>query len=232
MRTVRHHVLVRISEADRRQMFEKPIVRDDGEVVFLVTGIQAEQGTDASYAQSVSAGEVICVGADVEHVKVGDKVLLDYIVDLTEEIKLYQNKDEKLVRLDTRTIFRPADNIIPANRRTPHPTPAWRKGELDKASLLIAIVREGKLQALWPYLILEHKEVDSEFKMEEGSRFFTLEENEKEIVERKILSTSDSEFPEGSSVLCENDALFTRTVNGNIFDVVFIKDVFAVELKQ
>lgn len=124
---------------------------------------------------------MICVGAEVDDdLQVGDRVLLDYIVDMTDGIILFHNEDEKVVRLDTRTIFYDKDKVVPANRRTPHPTPVWKKGWLKTASLVIAVVRNNQLMARWPYVVMEHVERDSEFKMEEGSRFYTMEEEERD----------------------------------------------------
>lgn len=231
MRTLRHKVLIKISEEERRKMFEKPIIRDDGETVFLVTNLPAAPGSDASYSQGVNTGTVIAIGKDVVGIEVGDLAILDYLVDITEDHIVLRNKEAKVVCLDSRTMYHEKTLIAEPNAQSPRPATVYKKGELKMATMIVAVVRDGVIIPRWPYVFLEHVERESEFKIDEGAKIFSLEEEESVIVERKVLLSSDDDFKAGDMIMCESDDLFFRTWNNQLFDIIYSSHIFAVELK-
>lgn len=211
-------------------MFEKEITRDDGEVIYLVTGIQAQAGFEKSYEQSISVGEVVLVGSGVNDIKAGDLVILDYMVDLLPEIIVSKNEQEKIVCLDLTTEFYDKKVFVDANRRTPHPTIIADKGQMKKATLLIAYVRDGVINPVWPYVFLEHVPPPSEFQVDGSGSFFTLIEEE-QMVERKVLLVNkNTDFKAGEVILCDSDHIFPRELNGKKFDVIFQTDIAAIRV--
>lgn len=227
MRILKDNVLVRVSEAERRKMFEKPITRDDGSVVNLIIGIQAEHGFEDVFAQAVSIGEVVMVGSNVTDMEVGDLVLLDYIVDTMLDIIVSKNDEEKVVCLDTKSEFYDRTYIVDANRRTPQPTIVYNKGEMKSASLIIAYIRGDNIYTRWPYVLLEHVAPKSEFEMK--GKFFEVAPEEEGMTERTILLPSDrSRYRTGQRVACQAEHLYSRELNGKKFDVIFDGDIAGI----
>lgn len=231
MRVKPKHVLVRLSKADRRSLFEKPILLPDGRSAFMTIEEEAGKNFDKSYSQSVSVGTILAVGSEVTIAKPGDIALLDYIVDHTENFRISNDNGDKLVSISTETKFYKADLIIDANRRTPKPTPVHKKGELEEATLLIAVVRRGTIYPLFPYVFLNHKRAEKKYKQDENSPVWSAE-IEESIIEREVLfSHEGSEFKKGDMILCESEHVFERQLHGQEFDVIFEQDIVAVLVK-
>jgi len=227
MKALKNNVLVRISEAERRKIFEKPITRDDGTVVNLVVAIKADLGFDAAYSQTVPVGEVVMTGKDVKEVNVGDLVLLDYIVDALPDIIVSRNDEEKIVCISSISEFYDKTFIIDANRRTPHPTVVYNKGDMKTASLIIAAIQDGVINPVWPYTMLEHVQPKSEFEMK--GNFFQDTPEEEGMVERTVLiPNKQSEFKAGQRITCDVSHLYYRELDGKRFDVIFDSDIAGV----
>lgn len=226
MKTRPNTVLVRILEADRKALFEKPIRLPNGETAYMTIDDMEEKGVDRSFAQTVSVGVVIAVGAGVEGVQVGDHAIMDYIVDLTEEILVTRDRKGKVVCMTTETKFRKEDRIIDANRRTPKPTVDYLKGDLEEAPLLIAVVRDGVIHCMKPYTILKHIPYSVKYK-EDDSPIWSFQEVT-EVVHRNVKFVFDgSEHKPEEMVLCENSSIFERSMNGQPFDIIFDFDILA-----
>lgn len=227
-RTIPHHVLISIHEVDRIHLLEREVKRPDGGSVFLVFDELAPDEQEKSFSQAVSVGTVVSVGDEVDGVQRGDIALLDYTVDKTDKFIVYKNGKEKVVRVDTRTIYKQEPLIIDANRRTPHPTVVHKAGDLESGTLIIAVVRDQIIYPMWPYLLLEHKPPREDLVVKGG----VWTTNDKDLFsDRKVIAAHGKSFYKpGDMVICESDGIFDRKLGKQSFDVVFEHDIAAVLL--
>lgn len=224
--TTPHHILIGIAECDRVRLLEKGVVRQDGETVFLRYDELAPDEQEKSFSQAVGIGTVLVVGPEVNGIQRGDVAILDYTVDKTSKFLVYNEGGQKVVRLDTRTIYKTEPIIIDANRRTPHPTIIHKAGDLESGTPIIAIVRDSIIYPMWPYLILEHKKPREDLIIKGG--FWTPNDKEQFSDRRVIAAHASSFYKPGDIVICESDGIFDRRLGNQSFDVVFEHDIAAL----
>jgi co-chaperonin GroES (HSP10) len=222
-------VFIRISEAERDNLFSKSITRTDGTVVKLFTGIQAAKGSEESYSQSVTLGEVVAVGDRVAGIRTGDTVILDYVVDLSPENEVETSPEGKTVCIRAVTTYKGYDNVVDANRRTPHPTVVHRTGEIDEFSMVIAAVRDGEVLPVKPYLFCAYVPQQSDWEARDGGSILTVDAlGDDNVSERRVLYAYEgAEFGVGDIVLANNDGVFDRTLRGQRFDIIPEHEIFA-----
>lgn len=225
-KTIPHHVLIGIAEVDRYRLLEQEVRRPDGGIVFLRYDELAPDEQEKSFSQAVSVGTVLCVGPEVDDVRRGDLAILDYTVDKTSKFVVYNDGSEKVVRIDTRTVYKQEPLVVDANRRTPHPTIIHKAGDLESGTLLIAVVRDGIIRPMWPYILMEHRKPREELVVKGG----VWAENDKDLFSdrRVIASHAKSFYKPGDTVICESDGVFDRKLMNQFFDVVFEHDIAAV----
>lgn len=230
MKASPNNVLVKISEEIRRLVFEKPIVSSEGKQFYLTIKVRESEGFDDFFAQGVSVGEVVSIGKNIKNIKVGDTVLLDYIVDVNKQYTVTENADHKIVSVCAITTYMEEDLIVPANRRKPRSTLVHKAGELDQGSLVLAIVRGDVIEPNYPYIFMEYKEENlDEFYEHKGNVVWSRSKAEP-VVERKVLlSYPGADIRTGETVLIEEAAIFSRSINGLNFDVAFDHDIIAIE---
>lgn len=222
MKAAPDNILIYLSEEERRKLFEKPIVNNEGKLIWLVTGIPADAGLDESFSQGLDVGIVMGVGRDVQGIEVGDTALVDYIVDLSEEYVVESDDRGKLVSLRARTIYETEDLIVDANRRTPHPTVVQRRGDLREPSMIIAVIRGKEILPNEPYIFFTHTDEGQDWR-----RTYSIYTQEKPVVvRRKVVAVyPGSTFQAGDEILIEEEAIFDRMLAGNRFDIAFEHDL-------
>lgn len=228
MRVLANHVIVRISAEERRKLFDVPVKRNDGSLVWLNVNQEAEAFTDKWYEQSVTVGEVLAVGAHVKNIHPGDLAIMDYTVDKTAEHVLWENEEEKCIRVLAVSSFKQAREVIPANRRTPHPTLLCNAGDPDELSNIIGVVRNGTIYPVFPYIFLEYEGIDDEWKQRDGSVLYTQQLIEPVVYRTVSFVSEQSQFRPGQRLAFDVEDLFERMFEGKRFDIGWERVVMGV----
>jgi hypothetical protein len=225
MRASPNNVIIFFSEEERRKIFEKPIKGQNGETVWLAVSVMAEENEDGAGERTVTVGKIVAVGNNVTGIKAGDDAVVDYMVDLDDKYIISADEKGKFVSINAVTTQHTEDHIIDANRRTPHPTTVYSKGDYNEISLLIGIVSDGVIKPNRPYILLEH--VEEEWKESETGLLLI----ERPVaVKRKVISVYEgSTHTPDEQIVVEEEAIFTREINGLTFDVVFETDILMSE---
>lgn len=217
-----HHILVRVSESERDKLYNKRLKTADGRILSILQDIQQDADTDAHFSQDVNAAEVVGIGEGVDGISIGDTVIIDYLVDTTDEYTAWEEWEGKYCLLDTRTVFYENDKIVPATRNTRVDTYVYKKGEMDSFSPVIAVIRGNTVTPRYPYIFTEHRDAAKD----EVSNGIKYTEFEKHIIRRKLLfAHSQSQLPIGKEMLLESDFIFFRRIGEIVFDICFESDV-------
>jgi hypothetical protein len=226
MRLINGHVLLRITAADKKEIFQEDIEGLDGNLTTLFKQIEQEEGLGTVFEQTVQTAEVVAVAPDVKHIQPGDIAIIDYIVDTLKEAVVYEDELGKLLCIDTRTEFHDEDNIVYATGKTRQDVFAWSKGDVDQASLIYAVFRDDRLIPNPPYVICEHK--DYEIVTGEGGIHHSNLDEDGGTCMRKVLvpnEFSDPYLEPGTFVVVENFCLYEREMYGKKFDVIMDQDI-------
>ncbi len=215
--------LLKISKDEKRKIFETDIETDNGDVISFFKAMEAGSETDEYYSQSVYVADVIQVAGDVDNLKVGDVVVVDYMADSAENKVAYYEGEEKVILLDVNTIFHTDDKIAFASMNSRMDTYTWRKGDVDTQSWIYAILRDGILAANNDYVLLEHKNLTWLAETKSGFSFF---ETEGDMVIRKVIASSPgSGVKVGDIIVVETYALLERSVQNFNFDIIMNIDI-------
>lgn len=213
-------------------MFEKDIVRNDGTVITLVTSVAASRDEEMFFTQSVQVGDVIGVGKNIGWVKDGDRAILDYTVDVNDENVAYKNTEkDKVVCLNAITKYHDSDFFVPANRNRPFDQYVYRVGDIDTASMLIGVIRDGEIIPNFPYIILAYKKLNT-MHVANKAGIYQMDFEEK-VVERYVVAVNErSKLKVGDVVVVDADSLFDRVADGKMVSVVYEHDILATSRKN
>lgn len=223
MELLKGQVLVRITAAVKQRVFQDS-------ATYLFKAIPQEPGMGKLFEQSVQSAEVIMVAHDVQHIQPGDIAILDYIADTLEDRVICKDDRGKVVCLDSRTEYHDEDRISYASLTTRQDVYAWRKGDVDQASLIYGVFRAdpdfdgGRLIPNPPYIICEHKNFQLSSK-ESGLCY--LPEETGAVIRRVLVPNgeTDEELLPGSYVVVEQYCLYEREMDDKTFDVIMNQDI-------
>lgn len=217
-----YHILIKISESERDKLFNKRLKTDDGRILSILQDIVHSSDTDDFFSQDVNAAEVIEVGEGVTSIQKGDTVIIDYLVDTTDEYTAWEEWAGKFCVLDIRTLYYTKDLMIPASQKTKVDTFVFKAGEMDSYSFVIAVIRNNVVIPNSPYIFTEHKDSAKD----EFSNGIQYSETEKHIIKRKLLfGHPNCKLPIGKEVILESDFIFFRKIGETVFDICFESDV-------
>lgn len=225
MRVLSGCVLLRITAAEKKKVFQSDLITDSGQVASLIKEIEQEEGMGEAFAQSVQTGEIVAVADDVAFLQVGDIAILDYLVDgMTDEV-VYKDDFGKILCIDTRTIYHDDDNMIYESQTTRQNMFVWTKGDVDTASLIYGVFRGDKLIPNPPYIICEHKDFRLSSKTESGIQYQEFEDDAviRRLLVPNVLSSKDHKV--GAYVIVERQCLYERSYLGKSFDVIMDQDI-------
>jgi len=175
-------VLIRIKGEERENVFlGKEITTENGKKIRLVKTIDTTPDMDRKSTLFVREGEVIQVGSAVNDIRVGDIAILDYKVDNDENVIVGWIGEDKIVAPIAVTEYFANDEVRYANRLNPKDVIINRRGEIDKISDIIGVIRDGKFYAQDPYIIMqfrpasEKKETLSGIMYEERQKYIDVE---------------------------------------------------------
>lgn len=216
-------VLVKITNEEKRKIFETDVENTEGQIISLITSLRAEQVADEFYSQAVYVGNVVAVASDVTHIEVGDTVIVDYMADTYEQRVAYMEDDGKVVILDADTKYHIDDKIAFASMRARADTYTWRKGDVDSQSWIYAIVRDGRLMPNNDYILLAHQDLTFEGESSSGIRYY---DTEGDVVVRKVIAAPDqSAVKKGDIIVVEAFALLERSFGNVNFDIIMELDL-------
>lgn len=216
------NILIKVSESERDKLYNKRLKTADGRILSILQDVEHAADTDEFFSQDVNAAEVIAVGEGVDFIKVGDTVIIDYLVDTTPDFTAWEEWTGKFCVLDTRTIYYDHDKMVPASRHTKVDAFVYRKGEMDSYSFVIAVIRGNTVIPNAGYIFTEHKDSSKDA----FSNGIEYAEHEKHIIKRKLLfGHPDCKLPIGKEVILESDFIFFRKIGETVFDICFESDV-------
>lgn len=226
MRIKKGHVLLRITAEDKRKLFQKDLKTFTGETISLFQEMEIEDEGMADYfAQSVEVAEVIAVADDVTHIKVGDIAVIDYVVDTLREEVVYSDHRGKILCIDTVTTFHEDDHMVYAGALTRQDTFVHQKGDVEKASLIYAVLREDVLIPNKPYIICEHRELAISSRQSDGLMY---EQSDDQTAIRRIIAVNEdtgNDLAKDSMIVVERYCLYERSLNNAQFDIIMNGDI-------
>lgn len=212
-----NRVLIRITKKQIENMISKEIVREDGtKAKLFFEPIHFREGYDRRFQQSVSVGEVIGVGRNIDGIQVGDMAILDYLVsNLIDDCVGFVNGDQ-LISIIAYTTYHKTSAVMINGRR------AWAKGDYDHISRILGLVREDELIPFDPYVFMEYK---PDYLKILSARGEAMRESIA-VVDREVISTSDSCFYKcGDRIKIRKDDWFDREIAAHRIAVCFKGDI-------
>lgn len=212
-----NRVLIRITKQQIEDLISKEIVREDGTKARLFfEPILFDQGYDKRFQQNVSVGEAVGVGCNVRSIKVGDILILDYLIgNLSDHLIGYFNKDQ-LISVLVDTTYHQTSSVLINGRQ------AWARGDFDNISMILGLVRGDQLIPFDPYIFMEYKPDYLKILNARGEATRSSEA----VVEREVIAASEgSGYKCGDTIFLKKDDWFDREINGHKIAVCFRQDV-------
>ncbi len=246
----RGKVIIRILKEDREKGLKHFFKKADGTESFIYTNADLKLVSDESGHQRleqmqasddrksqvfVRGGYVEAVAEDVEGIKVGDYALLDHTLDNEDGCIVGWDGEDKLVCIPSKTTYFKKDVIEYGNWKYPSDCVVAYKGEVEKTTLIIAVIRNGEILAQDPYVILEHKEYGG-LKVSTGGILYTEASENTVHIERKVVSVSELSskkygIKSGKTVLVKELDTFNIIWNNKQITAVDDRDVI-MEIKD
>jgi co-chaperonin GroES (HSP10) len=187
LRPTPERVIVKITKEQRRRMFEKEFVRNDGTKGVLITGIRKDRGEHGASEQFINLGEVIAVGSRVKNIKAGDMAVLDYLVSNDDTIKVLEDEQAEYYSVRGVTTYEPQDVIMDVNRQRQFTMYLCRKGEIKEVSQIVAVIRDSQIIAIDPYVILSFAPYETTKQTASGIIF----KQKRDVLRHEIVAVSE-----------------------------------------
>lgn len=211
-----NRVLVLLREKDRQAVFKEEIKRNDGSVVNLAS-IEYQEGFDEYYVKNMSIGEIVAVGEDVTELKVKDKVVINYLMDVGDNDELVGYIDgDRLLSVIAKTTYHEEDSYMGMNGMY-----LYHKGDIKDDSPILAVYKNNWIKPVYPYAI-----VDYETNISQQTESGIHSTKEEMFVTRKILSVhKDTNYKQGDMVVYPFYSTFYRIINNKIIEFVDTNDI-------
>lgn len=221
-------VMVKIRKEDTEALYSKWITKFDGTRVQLFIQAEPDRDTDRRSKVFVSFGEIVQIGSEVKGIEVGDIGILDYTVDNELDNILYYDEDKnKYIVIGAITTFHEKDEWAYANRNNPKDAKISSKGEMDKVSSLLGLLRGDRLIARRPYVFINH--LPSKVSRETIAGIVYMEDQC--VMKRNILSVSDESkkrigMSDGDTIVVEDFDIFDiKLPNGAYIQCILDVDI-------
>ena len=212
-----NRILIRITKQQIEDLISKTITKDDGtKVKLFFEPIHFSEGYDRRYQQNSSVGEVIGIGRNIREIRVGDTVILDYLVsNNSDDVIGYFNGDQILSIL-AHTTYHENSSVLINGRR------AWAKGDFDYISRILGIVRGDTLIPFDPYVFIEYK---SDYLKILNLRGENVRDSTV-VLDREVIAAPEGcEYKCGDKIKIKKDDWFDREVSGRMIAVLVRQDI-------
>lgn len=212
-----NRVLIKITRKQVEDLISKEITKDDGTKVRLFfEHLHFSEGYERRFQQNVSVGEVIGVGSNIDNIKVGDTVILDYLVsNLSDDVVGYF-KGNQLISILAHTTYHQDSSTLVNGRR------AWAKGDFDYISRILGLVRGDKLIPFDPYVFVEYKSDLLKILNMHGDNV----RNTELVIRREIIAVPDGcVFKCGDNISLKKDDWFDREIYDWKIAICFKQDI-------
>jgi len=252
MRTTRNYykvprLLVRISDDYRRSMTEKEILTNTGEKISLCLRAQATQDTEdlTKFEWSIKVGKIVGLSPGCAGYKLGDLAIMDYIVDCDEQYLVEMDGSDKIVSVPCETTFhgeaiysttygsikkersRFGGHIQTFNYTGEVNRLVAAPGDVDQLSLVLGVIRQGKLIANDHYLFCR-KEPEMSQEMELVDGILAYRNYAETHITRQVLFASPyNQFSPGDTIIALPGSNFDLQIFNQEFDIVPMHDVIA-----
>lgn len=178
--------IVAIKKEQRKGMFEKAFVRDDGTTGVLITGIKKDRTDDGAERQFINTAEVVAVGDRVKGVQVGDTAILDYLVSNDDTIRIHEDDTAEYYSVRANTTYEPQDVLMDITAKRDVPMYLCRKGEIKEVSQIIGFIRGEDIFAMEPFLLLSFEAHEQNEKTQSGIVF----KKQRSVLRHEVLAVS------------------------------------------
>lgn len=212
-----NRVLIKITAKQMEDLISKEITKPDGTKTRLFfEPILFDKSFERSFQQNVSIGECIGVGSNVEDVKVGDIVILDYLVSGLLDDTVGWLSGDQIISIIAHTTYHKKSSTLINGRR------AWAAGDYDHISRILGLVRGDTLIPFDPYVFMEYK---SDYIKILSVRGEAMRSSEAVVTREVIASPEDCLWKCGDKIFLKKDDWFDREVNGRKIAVLFKNDI-------
>jgi hypothetical protein len=221
------HAIVEILQTDHDKIFYKEIPGPKGEKIRLTLTFEKSRDKDEHFSQGVHLAKIVAVGDEIDSVKPGDVVMVDYTVDTGTARILFNDGERKLVDVIAKNVYHEDDYLLSATNERPRDTYIWRKGDLDEITVIFGIVKDdGEVIPLDPFVILEYAVVDGTFEENENGILVPVYEGDA-VMRRCLFAHENSRIKQGDTVLVPFDSLYEREVYDKVISVCIEKDILS-----
>lgn len=202
-------ITVRVDQKSIDELFVNKITRVDGSEVDLTINSPALEMDDRAATIFVQVGTVEMVGSKIENILPGDTAIISY--EIFNDSSKIITKDENgiLFLVNPNTTYHDSENVAFGNQRNHRMQLVWEKGEVNEASQLLGIVRDGLVIGndpyVWVYYVNNKSSKDA----------WIVVEEEKDIVRSRVLAIS--KVSEEKYSVKKNDFVLFRYLDS--FDV-------------
>lgn len=237
-------LLVSLLKEDKLALTEKKIVTNTGEVVNFCLKALNDYDVDR-WELSLKVGKVIGLSAGCNGYRVGDMVLLDYVVDADEKYFVSEDEAEKIVSVPCHTTFhetalwahsygrmeydQQTKKVVGYRPHGERNTLVADEGDVDELSLVLGVIRGDKLLPNDYYVFCEHEPQTGTELVELADGIIGYKLNYDTVIKRKVLfAAKGSPVVPGDTIMAKLDSNIEVTLLERKFDVVPIIDVLCV----
>lgn len=178
------YITVRVDQKSIDELFVSKVTRVDGSEVDMAINTPADQMDDRASTIFVQVGTVELIGKNVSHVQPGDTAIVSYEL-FNDSTKIISKDDNGIVFLvNPFTTYHESDNVAFGNQKNSRIQLVWEKGEIDEASQLLGIVRDGLIIANDPYVWLYY------VNNKQTKEAWIVAEEQRDVVRSRVLSIS------------------------------------------
>lgn len=209
MKCPENFITVRVDQKSINELFVNKITRVDGSEVDMSINTPAAEMDDRAATIFVQIGTVELVGKNIEEIIPGDTAIISYEIFNDPSKIISRDENGILFLVNPTTTYHDSDNVAFGNQRNHRMQLVWEKGEVNEASQLLGIVRDGLILANGPYVFFYY------VNNKKDKQAWIVEEEDKDIVRSRVLSIS--KVSEEKYFVKKNDFVLFRYLDS--FDV-------------
>ncbi len=171
---------------------------------------------------------VVSVGPNCKLCQPGDIAIIDYTVDETEDLVVYEDERFKYFCLSEDRDLAPADHgVYNANGVW---SKIYGKGDMIRESLIYGVIRNDKIICNENYVVFRPEDADKFFELNEAGLWIPKQEQGGDYMTLTIeFAPLGSKYKAGDKVMVPQYYTFTKNIQANAFLMAYEQDI-AIEV--
>lgn len=222
----RDNVLIALYNEDHLNLMSKKVKTTSGGIILFDFDYYVDE-TSRKLKMSKEIGEVISVGPLCEFCKPGDLAIIDYTVDMDEDIILHETADAKYVAIPEKHVVTQSDHgTFNANGQY---CKIYDKGDCILQSNIYGVIRDEKILCNKDYVIFSFKDADDNFELMQNGFWIIKRDKECDLITLTVeFAHADSPLKPGNRVKVYTNYVFTKNIQCNAFLMAYEQDIYCV----